>query len=292
MIRKRFAFIFLIVFIFSIAGFIFISFYIKDDTVANRTHPLVFFESKSFYEGIAQADEYDQSFVSPISGGIIPHDLFPRFITADFFHRLAKQRPKTIILLGPNHYERGEYPVLSSLYGWETPFGVVQPNTQLINILRDTDVLHIDEQVLPNDHSVAGSMPYIAYYLPETTVIPILVSGFMTEHESKLLADALISHLSHDTIIVAAVDFSHYLTNKQAQEKDKVTLDLLKNLRYKRLFFLNNDYVDSPPSLAVLLMTMQSLHANHVSLLHHTNSGELQRKDFIETTSYISLVYF
>lgn len=256
------------------------------------THPLVFFDKDTFYAGIKQSEKENKSFTNHISGGIIPHHLFPGFIITDFFNRLSKQNPKTIILIGPNHYEHGDYKVLSSLYGWETPFGVVEPNKQVIQKLLKSKLLKIDETNLPRDHSVAGIMPFVKYYLPDTKVAPLLLSGFMTEEDVRALSNSLSNYLNEDTIIIAAVDFSHYLTNPQAQEKDKITLELMSNFNYKHMFSLGNDYLDSPSSTAIVMMVMQQLRTTHMDLLYHSNSGEIQKNDSIPTTSYFSIAYY
>lgn len=256
------------------------------------THPLVFFDKDTFYAGIEQSQKENMTFAHRISGGIIPHHLFPGFIITDFFNRLSKQNPTTIILIGPNHYERGDYKVLSSLYGWETPFGVVAPNEQVIQELVKNKLVKIDEANLPKDHAVAGIMPFIKHYLPNAKVVPLLLSGFMTKEDAKVLSNSLKGYMDRDTIIIAAVDFSHYLINQQAQEKDKTTLELMKSFNYDQLLSLNNDYLDSPPSIATLLMTMQSLDTTKMELLYHTNSGEMQKNNSIETTSYFSIAFY
>ena len=256
------------------------------------THPLFFFDKDTFYTGIEQSKKENRSFSNHISGGVIPHHLFPGFIITDFFNRLSKQKPRTIILIGPNHYERGDYLALSSLYGWETPFGIVEPNEKVIRELLKNKLIKIDEANLPKDHAVAGIMPFVKQYLPDTKIVPLLLSGFMTEEDVRVLSNSLSNYLNEDTIIIAAVDFSHYLTNQQAQEKDKITLELMRNFDYKQMLSLNNDYLDSPPSIITLLMTMQALGATKMELLYHTNSGEMQKNNSIETTSYFSIAYY
>lgn len=262
------------------------------DTIIRSSHPLTFFDKDTFYQAVWWTENEDKTFPNPILGAIIPHHLFPSFIIADFFNRLSKQNPKTIILIGPNHYERGSYKVLSSMYGWETPFGTVEPNEQIIRELERIVLIKTDEINLPKEHSVAGIMPFIEYYIPDAKVVPLVLSGFMTKEEVKLLSGRLKDYIRKDTVIIAAVDFSHYLTNQAAQEKDRITSELMDSFDYERLISLNNNYLDSPPSIATLLMAMQSLGSTKMQVLHHTNSGELQKDNFIETTSYFSIAYY
>lgn len=256
------------------------------------THPNLFFDEKTFNEGVARTKKENKLSSYHVAGGIIPHHLFPGFILTDFFNRLAVQKPKTVVLIGPNHYEKGNYKILTSLYSWETPFGRVDPSDNIINELVKKGAVKIDEEVLANDHSAAGMMPFIRYYLPGTNVVPILISGYTTQKEAEALAGSLGDIMDQDTVLVAPVDFSHYLTSKQAKERDEVTLEVLKNYDYRQLFSLNNEYIDSPPSIAVLLIVMQKLGTTKIDILYHTNSGELQRDDYIPTTSYFSIAYY
>lgn len=265
----------------------------EDKTISlnKAIHPLVFFDKGTFYSGVKKSEEGSKSFKNHIAGGIIPHHLFPGFIIADFFKRLSKQNPRTVILIGPNHFERGKYKVLSSFYSWETPFGVILPNDKIVQELMRNNLIKIDEHVLPNDHAVAGIMPFVKYYLPDAQVVPILLSGFMSQVEVQALANTLKKYMNKNTILIAAVDFSHYLTSEQAQEKDKVTLETIKNFDYRQLLLFSNDYLDSPTSIATLLMAMQALGATEMELLYHTNSGEIEKDSSIETTSYFSIAY-
>lgn len=265
---------------------------VSDSTSTRSTHPNLFFDEQTFNDGITRTKKANNLPGYHISGGIVPHHLFPGFILTDFFNRLSIQKPKTIILIGPNHYEKGNFKILTSLYGWDTPFGKVEPQDSIINKLINKNIARVDEEVLPNDHAVAGVMPFIKYYLPNTKVVPILISGHSTQKEVEILASNLKDFIGEDTVLVAPVDFSHYLTNEQAKEKDKVTLEVIKNYDYRQLFTLNNDYVDSPPSIAALLMVMQMLGTTKMDLLHHTNSGELQKDNYIATTSYFSIMYY
>lgn len=265
---------------------------VSSSTSTRSTHPNLFFDEQTFNDGVTQTIKANSISTYHIAGGIIPHHLFPGFILTDFFSRLSVQKPKTIILIGPNHYEKGSFRVLTSLYSWDTPFGKVEPEDSIINELTFKNIVRVDEEVLPNDHAVAGIMPFIKYYLPNIKVVPILISGYTTQKEVEILASNLKDFMSEATVLVAPVDFSHYLTNDQAKEKDKVTLEVIENYDYRQLFTLNNDYLDSPPSIAALLMVMQKLGTTKMDLLHHTNSGELQKDNYIETTSYFSIIYY
>jgi AmmeMemoRadiSam system protein B len=279
--------------------FLTVIFFLKDkkDTyettyTPEKTHASKFFNEKTFHEGLWKTFELKPSFPHRITGGIIPHDTTPGFILTDFFYILAKQKPKTIILIGPNHYEKGKELALTSRYGWETPFGIVDPNKQIIQQLIDENVIHTKEDVLENEHSVSGIMPFIKKFMPETQVVPIILSAWTKENECQKLANSLEPKLNQDSVLIASVDFSHYLSMAEANKKDIETLEVIKNFEYQRLYELNNDYLDSPPTICTLLKTLQLKGTTQMEVLHHTNLGELVNRNDIETTSYYSILYY
>lgn len=261
-------------------------------------HRVAFFDKPTFYSSVDWADHANKAnepLDLPLSGGVVPHHLLPSYMIADFFSRLVAQQPTTIILLGPNHYEDGEHAILTSLYAWETPFGLVQPNTAYIQSLLDRQIAWQDESTLPKDHSVAGVLPFLQYYLPNATVVPLLLSGATSDQELRELAEALSeveATWQGQTVVIAAVDFSHYLTSAQAEEKDAVTLEIMKNYKVDQLFSLNSDYLDSPQSISILLQVMQAWGSTQMKIFHHTNSGELTQNPYASTTSYYSLGFY
>lgn len=255
-------------------------------------NPTNFFDESSFYSGVNQVKKDSNVFTYLIRGGIIPHHLLAGRIIADFFYRLSKQSPKTIILVGPNHYEKGNSLILTSDLGWQTPFGVVKTNKKIIESLKENEMISFDDETLSGDHSVAGLIPFIKFYLPETEVVPVLLSSKLIPKEIQELANQLKKYADKDTVIVASVDFSHYLTSSEARDNDKISLEILKSYNYAKLFTLSNSYLDSPSSIAAVLMTMEELKTTNMEVLFHTNSGEMMKKESVETTSYFSIAYY
>lgn len=255
-----------------------------------QIHPLVYYDQASFFQGITTVKPDKNLKQYSIIGGIVPHHLLPSFIIADFYSRLSQQHPKTIIIIGPNHQEKGGAKVLTSEMGWNTPFGIVQPDNNIIQELVNNNLAKIDETVLPSDHAVAGSMPFIKYYSPETKVVPILLSNFMSIQEDKILANQLSKYLNRDTIIVAAVDFSHYQTSIVAAKNNKTTLNYIKNYNFDGINSLDNAYVDSPSSILVFLMSIKDKNVA-ADVLYDTNSGEITGNKNASVTSYFSIIY-
>lgn len=252
----------------------------------------VFFDEQSFYMGINQVKKEGLQPLYKITGAIIPHDYFQSLLVADFFNRLFWQKPKTLIIFGPDHDERGKTKITTSTHFWQTPFGLVEPSSQIIKDLLTGSGVSQDDKVLSSDHSAAGLMPFIKYYLPQVKVVPILLSARTTQDDTKALAKRLSRFLDDSTVIIAAVDFSHYLSAEKAQKKDEETLKVLMSFNYPRLFGFNNDYLDSPASVGVLLMALEEKGKTKMEVLHHTNSSDQQTNKDIPTTGYFSMVFY
>ena len=265
-----------------------------------QAHTKQFFEEKLFYQGVTQAkielQKNPQNSLEIIKGGIVPHHLFPSFILSGFFQRLEEQNKiseiKQVIIIGPNHAEEGQNWALTSKYAWNTPFGAVEPDLENINALTENNLIQINEPVLSLEHSIGGITPYLKYYLPNAKITPIIVKYKISPENLENLSQKITNLASgSDTVIISSVDFSHYLPANVAKNKDKTTLKILQNYNYSKLLTLNNDYIDSPASIAVLLKTMEKLQTTKQNLLYHTNSGELQNDFSGQTTSYICMSF-
>lgn len=109
--------------------------------------------------------------------------------------------------------------------------------------------------------------------------------------EAGDLGEKLASLMGENTIILASVDFSHYLKSDEAEKKDQETIYALKNWNLGRIFTMNDDYLDSPASIGVLFKAMEKQGMRDFTILNNTNAGVLLGNKNIETTSYITLLF-
>jgi AmmeMemoRadiSam system protein B len=243
-----------------------------------------FWEEKAFYDGLPKTKpEYQK-----IYGGIVPHHLVAGEIIADLFSRLSLQKPKTIILIGPNHYEVGNAPVISSDKDWQTVFGRVELDRKVIDSLKEKNLISFNDQVMLEEHSVQGSMPYIKYFTPKAKIVPLILSNTISKKQLEILADSLQDSVEDGAIVVASVDFSHHLSSDEADRRDVVTLEIMKNKDIEKLLALKSQNVDSPPSIALIMMLMEKIGHGDFTLDQHTNSGKMLGDKSQEVTSYIA----
>jgi AmmeMemoRadiSam system protein B len=255
--------------------------------LAPATHPALFYDDATFFSSVRTAATLPLP-RGDMVGAIIPHDWRGGEYIAWLFRSLAEgDPPATVILIGPNHDNEGYPGVLTSKLAWSTPFGLVQPDRERIDALIGQGLTSTDEPVLTTEHSVAGIMPAIAYYLPGARVVPLIIRGDAGPKGAERLGRALASQLDGTTLLVAAVDFSHDLVSSAAERNNAVTLTALRVGDSAMLFTLDNRYLDSPGSIAVLIASMASAGAGPFVLTADTNSAALRGDELAPTTSYL-----
>jgi len=270
-------------------------------------HPS-FISQQELYEVLANSKEYSNleeqsnlegqfnSVAQPnskgtIHAGVVPHHLVAGSLITDFMFAISPQEPELLVIVGPNHNNSGGR-IITGYADWQTPEGLVETEDNIVRTLLEKEMAVRDEKVLSKEHSIGSLIPLIKYYLPQAKVVPIIFHHDVTlEEVDKLLAvlDPLLAE--EKGVLLASVDFSHYLTRKEAQEKDSLTLEVMNNFDYPTLFHLGNDHLDSPASLATILRFAERKDLQEFQLLANTNSGVILQNDFIETTSYFTLVF-
>lgn len=261
----------------------------------SHIHTVQFFDEHLFLTGL-ETSPSEQNISGAIRGGIVPHHTLPSQLITRFFMALLahtpQDTPQTVIILGPNHYEKGHYPVLLSEFAWKTPFGVVYPDKAKIEqLLSTTDFANVDETTVYGDHSVTAVIPYIKYFLPNARVMPIIISNKISDEDMQRLINNLHQFIDDKTIVIASVDFSHYLSAEEAAKNDLETYTMMKNRKYEQILELSNDHIDAPATIATFLQLMDKQHASDHVLLENTNSGALLNDPYTETTSYFSMVF-
>lgn len=227
-----------------------------------------------------------------IVAGVLPHHLVAGTMIMELLEHVAAQEPEVLVLIGPNHYNQGGR-IITGLADWQTPLGLVKTEKSLVcSLLEQREVVR-DEKILGKEHSVGNLMPLIKHFLPATPVVPVILHYGVSLTEVDQLLDRLQAALQDKrAVLLASVDFSHYLTREEAQEKDRFTLQVMRDFDYATLFRLDNAYLDSPASLAGALRWAERAGIKNFHILGNTNSGVLFRDDKMATTSYFNLLFF
>lgn len=263
-----------------------------DSSNANPVHPSTFVTKAELYKCLTKMDNDKKDIITEgqISGGVVPHHLVAGHLTARLIKEIAHSDPKIIVLVGPNHNNAGGK-VITGLYDWQTPEGIIKTDQKIVQKLVEQGLAVLDEKVMSTEHSIGAVVPFIRHFMPETLIVPLIFHHDVSLEEVDSILEKLIESLGEETVILGSVDFSHYLTRQEAEEKDKVTLKVMESFDYRALYGMSSDYLDSPASLSLVFRHAEKKGIKEFQVLDNTNSGVILKNDTIETTSYFTLLF-
>jgi len=205
----------------------------------------------------------------------LPHHNLVQATRQEFLQSIAAKRPVTnkIILIGPDHFSINQQQILSSSEDWNLSTG-----TFVYEKLFDLPNANL---VLKNDHAIYNPLADLKNYFPKASVYPILIGQKVDTNTLDTLVSQIIKICDSNCLLVASVDFSHYLPATLAEVHDAFTINNLHNLDSQNILKAE---VDSPQSLYILTRFSQLKKFN---LFAHTNSGYLSQNPDTETTTHV-----
>jgi len=255
-------------------------------------HPVTFYDARAFSLAL---EETMRTPVAPMPGAraiIVPHHwLAGHLILSSLRDLSASGAYNRVILIGPDHVGAASAGAATSDLPWETPFGLLQADAESVSRLTAAGAARVEPETLSYEHSVADIVPAIAYYLPDAEVVPVILRGDLDLGHVRTLARMLVPLLNDHTIVVASVDFSHYLSAPEARTRDAETLAAMKAMDSQRILAFGNEHLDSPPTVTLVTELMRSLGVGEFQLRQNTNSGDLFGVFRPPVTSYITGYY-
>lgn len=220
-----------------------------------------------------------------VIGGVAPHH-FPTAlpVLVDFYRQLAiAQAPELIVIIGPDHRSKAEDTLVTTDGTFLTPFGSTTPAKSVTGALIADDQLTFDRPVFADEHSIGVHMPFLQHLFPGVPILPILVHPHATSTETSELGTYLASHTPPSTLMIASVDFSHYLPADQARLIDEVSAETLRQFTHLSVAKI---VADSPQALAALAAFSKARAAQHFTVGTVANSADFNNLPDI-TTGYV-----
>lgn len=252
---------------------------------------------QQFMEGIYGAD---QSVDAPspfyrIRATVVPHHLTASTSMAAGIKILAKQRFKRIVLLSPDHFHQCPTELCTVNGIFRTQFGDVHTDVSVVDHLTQSSLVTETGDLFQKEHGIHAVLPFIAYYEPNVSVTPVVLSQVHNWKQSKeAIRDAIASVLDDDTVLVVSSDFSHYLGLSYADRMDDETAKAIFAKDFKGIESLDNaDQSDCPGCLWILASIADQQDFYNPSVLFHTNSARLLKDASVrETTSHFSMAWY
>jgi len=229
-----------------------------------------------------------------IVSGVVPHHLLAKDIMEDFFSYISSQgKPETIVILSPDHFQSGILMESNSFItitvdSNDKEFNNLKVDTFLREKLFKENKMILNNSAVIAEHGVTTLLPYIKKYLPETNILPILIPADITKEQVEQLVKTIDENTLLNTIVVASVDFSHYLPSQAADFHDAKSIRVLLNFEEENF---KNIEVDCWQALyaARLFAKLRQKESPHI--IAHKNSADFLNLELEETTSYFSVVF-
>jgi len=248
----------------------------------------LFFERDNFERAIVTAETVDQR--DDIRAIVVPQHLLASELIAEQIKRASGNDVTQVVIIGPNHFNSGVGTIATANAVWQTPFGDVRSDADLVNrFMADFD-LPDQPDIFLNEHAVGAVVPFVAHYLPDARILPVVFNSYATERDAQRVSAWLAGHLSYHSLVIYSIDFSHYLTRERADMNDRETRAFIEQNDLARIMTLGNDHLDSPASLVSALTYAERMELK-TNILSVTNSDDYSIERTPETTSYFSIMF-
>lgn len=227
--------------------------------------------------------QFSSNYLQPIAL-IVPHQNIVKQKRLEFFQKIAQRRTETnsIIILSPDHFSLNQHSIFFSDQDWWLSNGQIEYDRQLGEKI--TASLVKQNGLLTNDHGVFNLLSDIKKAWPKAKIVPILIGQGISFNRLEELSSNINNFCGKDCLVIASVDFSHYLPKTLADIHDQKSLEVIRNLKAEVCDSLE---VDSQQSLFISMNFAQFKKATDWSLFYHSNSGEIEGAEDGETTSHI-----
>ena len=183
-----------------------------------------------------------------------------------------------------------------------------------IEISRKVTVL--DNESFKKEHSIFAHVNFVKHFFKDAEILPIIlkqkmirgnVSNKLTgsdgsdsddvgENKLNKLVEFLDKNLSDNSffsdgkvLVVASIDFSHYLTKEVADAHDKISFDAISRFAYDEFSKLD---LDSPEAIYVVSKLAGKRGFKNVDLINNTNSQDFFHYTKLEETTSHEFITF
>jgi len=249
--------------------------------ISNFLYPLIIVASNSNHETM-------------IVSGVVPHHLLAETMIDHFFKHMACQgKIENIILLSPDHFQSAvinhhcsfitSVRQLNSGHFMDLPF-----KTDFTDGFSKEIKINDNCSAIAYDHGITNLLPFIKKYLPKANILPILIPEGTTEKQIEQLVKLIDKNTSPLTVMIASVDFSHYLPANAAAFHDIKSIRTLLN--FEKDDFKNIE-VDCWQALYAIRFFAILRHGEIPQFIDYKCADDFLNLQTNETTSYFSLVY-
>ncbi|OGY42229.1 MAG: AmmeMemoRadiSam system protein B [Candidatus Buchananbacteria bacterium RBG_13_39_9] len=225
--------------------------------------------------------------------GVVPHHDLAKQIIAKFFQEIAGlENPDIIVLISPDHFEKNtlaDKPSLIALSQKTQEFMGLKVADNLGEFLGTKQNFIYNNSALGLDHGIINLLPYIKENLPQSEILPFLAPANLDLSQIINLTKELNNWPNEKIMVIASVDFSHYLPQSAAEFHDLKSQRVLINFIPSEFEKLDVDCYQCLYS-ARLFAGLKG--KDKYKVIAHNNSFDFAGSNQSEeTTSYFSVLW-
>ena len=237
-------------------------------------------------------------------GIISPHAGYPYSgpVAAYGYTTLKNHEYDAVIVISPCHVDYFNFASIYDGDAYLTPLGKLVVNKSIAEQLQTSDKRvqisskgHITGMNGRTEHSLEVQLPFIQIVLGDVPIVPIVL-GTMDWDVIQALGQQLgkIAR-THDILIVASSDLSHYHGYEECKSIDRQFMDILKGFStddlYKSLITKSVEACGGGPIIA-LMLAAQANDINRIEILNYANSGDVPYGDKSRVVGYMSAAFY
>lgn len=267
--------------------------------VQETQRPIVFKNTyaspQPFLEGIYNADHRSEPSVGGrIRAMIVPHHLVAAEDIAVGIRTILHQNVSRIILISPDHFHHCPTDICTVDATFQTLFGDVQTDPRIVAELASSSLVTLNADLFRQEHGIYAILPFIAHYLPDVTVTPVVLSQDRPwKADRQAISDLLDRIVDDRTVVIVSSDFSHYLPLAESEQEDADTKEALLSADLDRISSLKQpDQTDCAGCLWAVSACTKKRGISAPRFLMHTNSAILLHDpNAPSTTSHYTIVW-
>lgn len=214
---------------------------------------------------------------------VVAHHLIVGKEIANIFETVGDSSVKQVVLVSPNHFNKGNAATLSVRANWSTPYGEVKTNSRAVRALVESGVAEEKIEPFMGEHGINSLIPFVKRSFPDAEVIPLILHESLTREEAVEIARTVRESVSNDAVFIASVDMSHNLPLAAQQFHDELTKLTLASGELK-----HDLEIDSNAGLRTLFSWNQLQNTQVWNQTYHGSSLEMGAAlEWQENTSHI-----
>ncbi len=191
------------------------------------------------------------------------------------------------ILVGPNHTGFGENVAIYPEGSWETPFGELKINSELVELItKNSEFVIKDTKAHLNEHSLEIQIPFLQLITKKDfsiVAITVRVEDYqMCQDLGSAISSAVKEYIKKNSgqkvVLIASTDMTHYEPQSYAYKLDSLAIEQILSLSPKKLFDTVISYGISMcgvyPTVSVLISSIL-LGAKNAKLIKYQTSGDV-----------------